>query len=62
MIFPIIGTGGIVDGVDAFEHVLCGASAVQIGTVLVDEGLVAFDRRLQKPLARSQKRNIVSKL
>lgn len=41
---PIIGTGGVVDGVDAFEHVLCGASAVQIGTVLVDEGLVAFDR------------------
>jgi dihydroorotate dehydrogenase (fumarate) len=30
---PIIGTGGVVNGVDAFEHVLCGASAVQIGTV-----------------------------
>lgn len=41
---PIIGTGGIVEGVDAFEHVLCGASAVQIGTVLVDEGLGVFDR------------------
>jgi dihydroorotate dehydrogenase (fumarate) len=41
---PIIGTGGVVDGVDAFEHVLCGASAVQIGTVLVEEGLGAFDR------------------
>ena len=41
---PIVGTGGIVDGVDAFEHVLCGASAVQIGTVLVEEGLGAFDR------------------
>ena len=26
---PIIGTGGIVNGVDAFEHILCGASAVQ---------------------------------
>ncbi|MBH0209584.1 MAG: dihydroorotate oxidase [Nitrospira sp.] len=41
---PIIGTGGVVDGVDAFEHVLCGASAVQIGTVLVEEGLGVFDR------------------
>ena len=41
---PIVGTGGIVDGVDAFEHVLCGASAVQIGTVLVEEGLGAFER------------------
>ncbi|MDH5641209.1 MAG: dihydroorotate oxidase [Nitrospira sp.] len=41
---PIIGTGGVVDGVDAFEHLLCGASAVQIGTVLVEEGLDVFAR------------------
>ena len=41
---PIIGTGGIVDGADAFEHFLCGASAVQIGTVLVEEGLAVFSR------------------
>ena len=41
---PIVGTGGVVDGVDAFEHVLCGASAVQIGTVLVEEGVQVFER------------------
>jgi dihydroorotate dehydrogenase (fumarate) len=41
---PIIGTGGIVGGIDAFEHFLCGASAVQIGTVLVEEGLDVFSR------------------
>jgi len=41
---PIIGTGGVLDGVDAFEHFLCGASAVQIGTVLVEEGLDVFGR------------------
>ncbi|HJU04904.1 MAG TPA: dihydroorotate oxidase [Nitrospiraceae bacterium] len=41
---PIIGTGGVVTGTDIFEHLLCGASAVQIGTVLVDEGLDVFDR------------------
>ncbi len=41
---PIIGTGGIVDGLDAFEHFLCGASAVQVGTVLVEEGLDVFGR------------------
>jgi dihydroorotate dehydrogenase (fumarate) len=41
---PIIGVGGIVNGVDAFEHLLCGASAVQIGTVLVEEGPEAFNR------------------
>jgi dihydroorotate dehydrogenase (fumarate) len=47
---PIIGTGGIVSGSDIFEHLLCGATAVQIGTVLVEEGLSVFDR-LQAELA-----------
>jgi dihydroorotate dehydrogenase (fumarate) len=47
---PIIGTGGVVSGMDAFEHFLCGASAVQIGTVLVEEGLDVF-RRLETELA-----------
>jgi dihydroorotate dehydrogenase (fumarate) len=41
---PIIGTGGIVEGIDVFEHFLCGASAVQIGTVLMEEGLDVFGR------------------
>jgi dihydroorotate dehydrogenase (fumarate) len=41
---PIIGTGGVVQGLDAFEHVLCGASAVQVGTVLVEEGVGVFER------------------
>lgn len=30
----IIGTGGIETGQDAFEHLLCGASMLQIGTAL----------------------------
>ncbi|MDT7043464.1 dihydroorotate oxidase [Candidatus Nitronereus thalassa] len=47
---PIIGTGGVVTGTDVFEHLLCGASAVQIGTTLVDEGLTAFDR-IEKELS-----------
>ncbi|HZN45970.1 MAG TPA: dihydroorotate oxidase [Nitrospiraceae bacterium] len=41
---PIIGTGGVVGGMDAFEHFLCGASAVQIGTQLVEEGISVFER------------------
>lgn len=41
---PIIGTGGIVNGTDAFEHLLCGASAVQVGTQLVEEGVAVFSR------------------
>lgn len=47
---PIIGTGGVVTGVDAFEHFLCGASAIQVGTVLVEEGLGVFER-LERELA-----------
>ncbi|GKS57450.1 dihydroorotate dehydrogenase A (fumarate) [Nitrospira sp.] len=46
---PIIGAGGVIHGSDAFEHALCGASAVQIGTVLVEEGTGVF-ARLEKEL------------
>ncbi|WP_019785332.1 dihydroorotate oxidase, partial [Streptococcus sobrinus] len=40
----IIGTGGVKSGRDAFEHILCGASMVQIGTALHQEGPKAFER------------------
>lgn len=35
----IIGCGGISSGQDVFEYILCGATAVQIGTHLLREGL-----------------------
>jgi dihydroorotate dehydrogenase (fumarate) len=41
---PIIGVGGISSGTDVFEHLLAGASAVQVGTALVEEGLSVFGR------------------
>lgn len=44
----IIGTGGIVSGQDAFEHILCGASMLQIGTQLYKEGPLVFDRVLSE--------------
>jgi dihydroorotate dehydrogenase (fumarate) len=47
---PIIGTGGVSSGLDAFEHMLCGATAVQVGTALVEEGVQVF-ARLEKELA-----------
>ncbi len=47
---PIIGTGGVSSGRDAFEHLLCGASAVQVGTALVEQGLDLFER-LENELA-----------
>lgn len=40
----IIGTGGVKTGRDAFEHILCGASMVQIGTCLQQEGPQVFER------------------
>jgi dihydroorotate dehydrogenase (fumarate) len=47
---PIIGTGGVLTGRDAFEHLLCGATAVQVGTALVEEGYGVFER-LERELA-----------
>ncbi len=41
---PIIGVGGVTSGMDVFEHLLAGASAVQVGTALVEEGTGVFDR------------------
>jgi dihydroorotate dehydrogenase (fumarate) len=41
---PIIGVGGVTSGTDVFEHLLAGASAVQVGTALVEEGTGVFDR------------------
>ncbi|HYM40295.1 MAG TPA: dihydroorotate dehydrogenase [Thermoplasmata archaeon] len=41
---PVIGVGGIDSGHAALEYVMAGASAVQIGTALVDQGLAVFER------------------
>jgi dihydroorotate dehydrogenase (fumarate) len=38
----IIGCGGITRGMDIFEHILCGATAVQIGTLLQDNSLTSI--------------------
>ncbi|MDO5640469.1 MAG: dihydroorotate oxidase [Neisseria sp.] len=40
----IIGTGGVQNGIDVFEHILCGASMVQVGTTLHQEGTAVFER------------------
>jgi dihydroorotate dehydrogenase (fumarate) len=60
---PIIGVGGVRSGTDAFEHLLAGASAVQIGTALVEEGPKVFDRiqqELQGVLARKSYHGVQS--
>lgn len=40
----IIGCGWIKSGVDVFEHLLAGASIVQLGTILAKEGPDCFER------------------
>lgn len=44
----IIGTGGIRTGQDAFEHLLCGANMLQIGTELHKEGPEIFSRIIKE--------------
>lgn len=44
----IIGCGGINTGEDIFEHILCGAKAVQIGTAYQEEGVEIFGRLLNE--------------
>ena len=38
----IIGTGGVLTGQDVFEHILCGADMVQVGTLLHQQGTGVF--------------------
>ncbi|WP_293766908.1 dihydroorotate oxidase [uncultured Aquitalea sp.] len=42
----VIGCGGIRSGKEAFMHILAGATAVQVGTCLHEEGEGAFERIL----------------
>jgi dihydroorotate dehydrogenase (NAD+) catalytic subunit len=39
---PIVGVGGISDGQDAYEYLLAGASALQVGTAVVTGGIRVF--------------------
>lgn len=40
----IIGVGGVAGGIDAFEMILAGASAVQIGTAYLQKGPGVFEK------------------
>jgi dihydroorotate dehydrogenase subfamily 1 len=46
---PVIGVGGIMTGADAIEHIMAGATAVQICTGAIIEGPTIF-RRLTKEI------------
>ncbi|WP_273709425.1 dihydroorotate oxidase [Leuconostoc mesenteroides] len=46
----MVGTGGVTSGRDVYEHVLCGADLVEVGSQLAVEGTSVFER-LEKELA-----------
>lgn len=56
----IIGCGGISSGKDIFEHILCGASAVQIGTQFMKEGTSVFERLKKELIFILEKKNYSS--
>ncbi|WP_341661882.1 dihydroorotate oxidase [Blattabacterium cuenoti] len=56
----IIGCGGISSGKDVFEHILCGASAVQIGTQFLKEGISVFERLKKELTLILEKKNYSS--
>lgn len=59
----IIGVGGVASGTDAFEFLLCGADAVQVGTQFMKEGPECFgriDRELAEILAKKGYKDIAS--
>lgn len=57
----IIGVGGIITGIDAFEFILAGASAVQIATAFYQEGPKSFER-IQKELTGFMKKKKYSSI
>lgn len=56
----IIGCGGIETGTDVFEYILCGASAVQIGTQFYKEGTNCFSRLKKELLEIMEKKGYQS--
>eukprot|EP00035_Acanthoeca_spectabilis_P029836 m.6635 g.6635 ORF g.6635 m.6635 type:complete len:386 (+) comp3867_c0_seq1:262-1419(+) len=51
----VVGVGGVFTGADAFDHILCGASAVQVATCHAVEGPDCFNRiakELEELMAR----------
>lgn len=44
----IFGCGGVYSGQDAFLHILAGASMVQVGTALYEQGVEIFDKLIDE--------------
>ena len=53
----IIGCGGIENGEDVFDYILCGATLVQVGTQFYKEGCELFYRLNTELLKIMKKKN-----
>ncbi len=57
----IVGVGGILNGRDAFEYIMAGAKAVQIGTAIYYRGVGVF-HEIASEMREWMKKNKVSKI
>ena len=56
-LLDVVGCGGVASGADAFAHILCGATAVQVATQHRVEGAECFGRiaeELRELMRRSE--------
>jgi len=58
---PIIGCGGVMNGEDAVEYMMAGASAVQIGSAVHYRGVDVF-RKICKEIKTWMKKNNYKKI
>lgn len=58
---PVVGVGGISNGYDAVEMIMAGASAVQIGTAIMIQGIEVF-KRITNEITAFMKRKNYSKI
>lgn len=57
---PVIGVGGIFSGRDVIEHIMAGATAVQICTAYILEGVKVYPRILKEIIDWMKKNNVQS--
>jgi len=60
-VVPIIGAGGVTDGISAYEKIKCGASLLQLYTAMVFKGpyvASTINKELSKLLKKDGLKNI----
>jgi dihydroorotate dehydrogenase (NAD+) catalytic subunit len=58
---PIIGVGGITNGLDVIEYLMAGATAIQVGSAVYYEGITLFPK-LQKQVKTWMKEHNIQQI